>query len=747
VHDGSIVFNTKIDNSDVEKDLKATEKKIRSAEDSIYKNENAKMPLVKQAEQLGAKLDEAKRNLEYIRAEMSAVQTAMMPGSGVEDYTAAAANYERVKVALDAQEKEVQDLQKEWDKVNNKVDEYDLKIERSRHEIERCTAEAGRLRSKLTKGGNSISGLFVSAEKSAHNFGKRILSIGMSAFVFNVLSDGLRSAVGYMGRVLQTNKEYTTQLKKLKAAILTAFQPIYEFVLPGLIMVLKILTAIVTMFAKFLSWLFGKSLSDMAQNAENLYKEAAALDAVGTAAKAAKRELAGFDEINRLGESPDISTGTGSGAIVPDFGDMEGGAGEISNTLDTIFELVTAIGAGFLAWKIASAFTEDLSKIAGIAMAVGGSVKYAFDWWDAFTNGIDWENLLSILIDMGFVVGGLTLAFGSTGGAVGLLITSFGLLGLAMYEWITTGELTNEALTALELGLLGVGIALSILTGSWIPLLVAAIIGFVTLVVTRADEIKAKLAQLDTWLQTVFTNDWRNVFGPVIGTILNNFCSFLQEKWNIIRDHLNGWIDFLKGVFTGDWRQAWDGVKQIFNSVFNSLPDTVRSVVNTIISLVSNAISRVNQLISAINRARSMKGGGFSSSVFSGYFAKGGVLRSGWGIVGEAGPEIIEMVGGRAVITPLNIPYLAQGAVLPANKPFMAMVGDQRHGTNIEAPLSTIQEAVGLVMADQLSAMMAGFEAVVQAIQEKNMAVVIGDSDIGEANARYSRRMEIRRGG
>ena len=104
------------------------------------------------------------------------------------------------------------------------------------------------------------------------------------------------------------------------------------------------------------------------------------------------------------------------------------------------------------------------------------------------------------------------------------------------------------------------------------------------------------------------------------------------------------------------------------------------------------------------------------------------------------------MVGGKAVITPLNIPYLAQGAVLPANKPFMAMVGDQRHGTNVEAPLTVIQEAVAEVMDDQLAAMLAGFEAVVQAINEKNMSVVIGDSEIGEANARYSRRIALRRG-
>ena len=250
VHDGAIVFNTKIDNSDVEKDLKAVEKKIQNAEASIQKNENAKLPLVKQAEQLGATLDEAKRNLEFIRSEMSAVQGAMAPGSDPADYMAASADYERVKTALDAQEKEVRDLQAEWDKVNDKVDVYDQKIEASRAEIQRSTEEVGRLRSKLGKGGNSLSGVFDKSEKSASKFGKRILSIGMSAFVFNLLSAGLRNAVGYMGKCLQTNKQYTAQLAKLKAALLAAFQPIYEFILPGLLVLLAIYAACRERFRK-----------------------------------------------------------------------------------------------------------------------------------------------------------------------------------------------------------------------------------------------------------------------------------------------------------------------------------------------------------------------------------------------------------------------------------------------------------------------------------------------------------------
>jgi hypothetical protein len=97
-----------------------------------------------------------------------------------------------------------------------------------------------------------------------------------------------------------------------------------------------------------------------------------------------------------------------------------------------------------------------------------------------------------------------------------------------------------------------------------------------------------------------------------------------------------------------------------------------------------------------------------------------------------------------------QIPYLAQGAVLPANKPFTAVVGDQRHGTNVEAPLATIQEAVAMVMGDQTAAILAGFESSVGVQREILQAVLgiqIGDDVIGRATARYNRKMAIAKGG
>ena len=119
-------------------------------------------------------------------------------------------------------------------------------------------------------------------------------------------------------------------------------------------------------------------------------------------------------------------------------------------------------------------------------------------------------------------------------------------------------------------------------------------------------------------------------------------------------------------------------------------------------------------------------------------------------------PAWVPSIGGRRFgvnlpyVSAPSIPYLAMGAVLPAGKPFLAMVGDQKHGTNIEAPLSTIQEAVAMVMEDQTGAILRGFEASVgvqREILEAVLGIRIGDEVLGRAVDRYNRRMAIIQGG
>lgn len=167
---------------------------------------------------------------------------------------------------------------------------------------------------------------------------------------------------------------------------------------------------------------------------------------------------------------------------------------------------------------------------------------------------------------------------------------------------------------------------------------------------------------------------WESILSPLIQWIIDNIAPVITPIANGILDTvtaviggildlisgllkvLNGLINFIVGVFTGDWEKAWDGVKDVFAGIINSLSAIIETFVNGAIGLVNGLLGGVNKIT---------------------------------GIVGI--PSI-------PAIPELNIPRLATGAVIPPNAPFMAMLGDQRHGTNIEAPLDTIKQAVREVM-------------------------------------------------
>ena len=156
------------------------------------------------------------------------------------------------------------------------------------------------------------------------------------------------------------------------------------------------------------------------------------------------------------------------------------------------------------------------------------------------------------------------------------------------------------------------------------------------------------------------------------------------------------------------------------------LKSAVNGVITLLNSMISRLVSALNSVVSVANR--------LSFTVPSWVPSLGG-KRFGVNLPYVSAPQI---------------PYLAKGAVLPAGKPFLAVVGDQRHGTNVEAPLSTIQEAVSLVMEDQTAAILRGFEASVGVQREILQAVLgihIGDEVIGQAVNRYQRKMAVMRGG
>lgn len=209
-----------------------------------------------------------------------------------------------------------------------------------------------------------------------------------------------------------------------------------------------------------------------------------------------------------------------------------------------------------------------------------------------------------------------------------------------------------------------------IFTGNWeqawngVQEIVSGVWDTITGIITGAcDLIEGILLGLDSWLQGVFKTDWTEIFGPGLGDIINAFMKNVENTWNAIKQIFQGVLDFIKGVFTGNWKQAWQGVVNIFGGLFNSLISMVKAPLNGIIGLLNGAVGAINSLIGGLNSIsftmpKWLGGGHFGLSIpyipSIPYLAKGGILSQGSAIVGEAGPELLTMMGNRAMVQPLT---------------------------------------------------------------------------------------------
>lgn len=199
-----------------------------------------------------------------------------------------------------------------------------------------------------------------------------------------------------------------------------------------------------------------------------------------------------------------------------------------------------------------------------------------------------------------------------------------------------------------------------------VGLVVAAIVAAIVAIAIWGDEIQAALQKLDDWLQGVFARDWTELFGPVLGEQLNGFFASVKNIWDSIKQVFDGVIDFIRGVFTGDWQRAWEGVKEIFRGTFNAFASLAKVPINSVIALLNGAINGINMMIDALNGLHftipdwvPLLGGkefGLNLKHVGSipYLASGGILSSGSAVVGEAGPELLTLTGGRAVVQPLS---------------------------------------------------------------------------------------------
>lgn len=212
------------------------------------------------------------------------------------------------------------------------------------------------------------------------------------------------------------------------------------------------------------------------------------------------------------------------------------------------------------------------------------------------------------------------------------------------------------------------------LLGGPLAVAIAATIAILILLVTHWDTVKNTMNAIKDWIANAFVRDWKKEFG-YLGEYLNAWFKNIKNLWDGIKQIFNGIITFVKGVFTGNWRQAWEGVRQIFAGVWNSFDAIVKAPINAVIAFINSFLYAIqvmqNSFANALNSMSISlphwleKLTGFSSVGFNvGYWS-----------------------------APM-VPYLAQGAVIPPNKEFMAVLGDQKSGNNIEAPESLIRRIV-----------------------------------------------------
>lgn len=198
------------------------------------------------------------------------------------------------------------------------------------------------------------------------------------------------------------------------------------------------------------------------------------------------------------------------------------------------------------------------------------------------------------------------------------------------------------------------GAAMTWLMANPVVLVIAGIVALVTLIATKGDEIKDILNKVDAFLQGIFTRDWTETFGPVLGGILNGFFDTVSAVWDSVKGVLTGIIDFIQGAFKGDWTKAWNAVKSIFSSIMSGLSKVFKTPLNAVIGMINNIIDGINWLIGNINSLGSILGINIGTIGHLPMLAQGGVLKSGSAIVGEAGAEMLTMVNGKAVVQPLS---------------------------------------------------------------------------------------------
>ncbi len=529
--------------------------------------------------------------------------------------------------------------------------------------------------------------------------------------VLNSVADGVKSAFSvrgfqdYRDTVTRFGKDLadsllTLQLSfgRLKYAIADAVAPIASVFVPMLNTAIQAVIQFAGVVGQFLRGVLAGITGN--QNLTSSAKEATQSQvklgsASKAAAKAVKRSLASFDQLERLHQPGGSGGGSGGGGSVDLWGGFQ--PDPISPGVQAMVDKVLALLAPLMAIDLEPlriALQNLWTAFTGLAAVLGDALSFL--WYEVLTPFVAWilEELAPVLTDA-FAAG-----LGVVTAAITPLVEGIKILWEALKP--VMAYIGEVVIMALE---------------NWkqrFQILAGVFQEKQSVIVGIFQNIAQMASQAWTAVSPILTN-----LANHFSTVFNLISQTVGVTVGYVLDMLYALTTYLSGAFSGNWQKAWEGIRLF-----------LKSAVNGVITLLNNMVSRLVNALNAVVRAANK----LSFTV----------------------PQWVPSVGGKRfgvnlpTVSAPSIPYLAKGAVLPAGKPFLAMVGDQKHGTNIEAPLATIQEAVALVMEDQTNAILNGFEASVgvqKEILEAVLGIQIGDDVLAKAASRYNRRVAVMQGG
>ena len=786
--DGSIILDTRINNKGAYAELKELQAKAKSTAQQVAALDRQINTANSKHLALGKELSDAQSKAESTAAELESVNeqlrsfvqrraaiekqrdSSLTPEAANlkaqefvgQHFASDAAKASELQGALDKLQQSIPGLTAKYTEQESVLS--DLQKQHAALAAQLATEEQAVTRQSSLAGKTQIAATAVArTSKAVGQLGRRLAGIVSGALVFNLISSALRSVVNVMGTTIAKTNGVSTALGKLKGAAATAAAGLASALSPAIIGLLNLLTSLINGFLRLLSLLTGKSISSMKQTAKGINAVGSAAGSTSKQADKAKRSLAGFDEIERL----DAKTGSSGGANY-NFDHIASPLGGITDKLKNFWSTFqTLLAPSVAAWSAA------WEQIRNAARAVWPEVQQAaLAFWN--------EGLSPLLTYLsGTFAPGVINAFSEAFAPIVGGVASTAIYVLAdLFTWacgIGTDAINGVLIPALDLLLQIWQDLMSGIKTAWDtygqPLMDGVILAFQNLedLATLLWEtiVKPILQNLISVLQQLWSSHlkplwddilllvasvanclldlWNNLLAPVAKWIIATFGPAFAEVFNAIADVvgvavgaiadaidlavvvLRGLADFLSAVFRGNWDAAWQAIGNTVSTVWDKMTNAIKTAVNGIIGFINRMISAVVTGINAVINA--LNGLSFDlPDIFGG---------------GHVGFNI-------STLTAPQIPYLAQGAVIPANREFLAVLGDQSHGTNVEAPLDTIKQAVAEVMEDLQAGQMAGFEAVVSVLREILSAVYgieLTDEDVGRAVQRWQRKQLTATGG